>query len=60
MEQNRLNFQNPREKKMWDKQNQNWMNNNDKYVQTIGEISEHTLNNVLHQINVEVRKGKKD
>lgn len=60
MEQNRLNFQNPREKKMWDKQNQNWMNNNDKYVQTIGEISEHTLNNVLYQINVEVRKGKKD
>ena len=45
---------------MWDKQNQNWMNNNDKYVQTIGEISEHTLNNVLYQINVEVRKGKKD
>lgn len=60
MEQNRLNFQNPREKKMWDKQNQNWMNNNDKYVETIGEISEHTLNNVLYQINVEVRKGKKD
>lgn len=45
---------------MWDKQNQNWMNNNDNYVETIGEISEHTLNNVLYQINVEVRKGKKD
>lgn len=45
---------------MYDKQNQSWMNNNDKYVETTGEISEHTLNNVLHQINVEVRKGKKN